>query len=192
MDAFKAGTSSGLPVSETVFADGARWAITVVFALSLAEKVIVLGERRAGWHPLILARAWRRRHAHALIAAAAVLDLSACLLLGLEPAAGGWLAVALLLVYTVVALGAHGGSEPPGSCQCFWRVLDVETKRGLIVRNSLLGCLAAAAAVAGLLPSMTGGLAALGFVAVVWALAWATVPEMDARGRIAVYAPSRG
>jgi hypothetical protein len=125
-------------------ADGARWALVVVFGLAAAEKAETLLHRAAAWHPVILARARWRRHAAALIGAPLLADLAAVAALLIRPVSGAVLAAALVAVYSLAARGVHG-SGGGDDCRCLWKVLRTRTWRGPVGRNLALPHLAAMA-----------------------------------------------
>ena len=125
-------------------ADGARWALVVVFGLAAAEKAETLLHRAAAWHPVILARARWRRHAAALIGAPLLADLAAVAALLIRPVSGAVLAAALVAVYSLAARGVHGWGGGD-DCRCLWEVLRTRTWRGPVGRNLALPHLAAMA-----------------------------------------------
>jgi hypothetical protein len=126
-------------------ADGARWALVVVFSLAAVEKAQTLLHRSAAWHPVMLAHPRWRRHATALMGASLLGDIGAVAALVLRPAWGGVAAAVLLGSYSLAARGVHGsgGGE---DCRCLWKVLRTTTWRGLLARNLGLLWLAGLAA----------------------------------------------
>lgn len=116
-------------------ADGARWAVLVVFVLASVEKVGVLRSRSSEWHPVMLVTQWRRQHARLLIILSLVMDTTAAMLLLVKPPLGLLLAASLLITYTAAAIRAHNGRD---DCRCLWKMLNARTTLGLIMRNALL------------------------------------------------------
>ncbi len=135
--------------------DGARWALTVVFALAAAEKAETLIHRAAAWHPVMLARGRWRRHATALIGGSFIADVAVAAALVFRPVWGALLGAVLLGVYSLAARGVHG-TNGGDDCRCLWKVLKTRTWRGLLVRNLALLSLAGLATVGPRTASLEG------------------------------------
>lgn len=112
--------------------DGARWALTVVFALAAAEKGSTLRRGGSAWHPVMLVTRRRRRHAARLMMASLVADVCTLALLYAQPVLGALVASLLVGAYTLASWGVHAGA---GDCRCLWRSFNSRTRRGLLVRN---------------------------------------------------------
>jgi hypothetical protein len=97
----------------------------------------------------MLAGARRRRHAGPLMAAALAADVAVTVLLLMVPVSGGIAAAALVSAYSILALAILDGRTSPGTCRCFWKVLNTTTPGGLLARNALLIVLAITVAVGG-------------------------------------------
>jgi hypothetical protein len=114
-----------------------RWTLLVVFGLAAAEKAEALLSGSARWHPALIARPWRRRHATLLVGGSLLADLAATGVLIFNATWGAFSAGLLVLVYSYVATWPRPVALD-STCQCFWRVLDSSTVAGLLTRNGLL------------------------------------------------------
>lgn len=125
--------------------EGARWVIMLTFLLSTIEKLRTLASRSANWHPMMLATAWRHKHATSLLSVFLGLDFLVVALSTVRPVAAGMLAASLIGVYSWAALRPQ--REAPGStgCRCLAVWLNARTHAGLVARNSVLIMLAALA-----------------------------------------------
>lgn len=117
-----------------MYSQAARLALLVMFLLSCSEKSVTLAQRRARWHPLLLAGA-RRRHATLLMSLSLSADLMAVLYLVGAPQLGVLLAGILTLCYTALAVALPIAG---GKCGCFAGVFETSTRTGLLVRNGLI------------------------------------------------------
>lgn len=128
-----------------ILADGARWTLVAVFALSAFEKVITLHARSAAWHPVMIVSRRRRTHAPLLMAAALLGDATGVALLVGRPYTGGLVAALLLSVYSVAGVS---GYRSPGDrhCRCVWKILDTASRLTFLSRNVLLFLFAVAVA----------------------------------------------
>ncbi len=140
-----------------LIADGARWALVVLFSLAALEKVTTLHSRAAAWHPIMLVSRFRREHASVLVAVSLVADVGALLLLAVRPKVGAALCIALIVIYSTAGVGMHAKAGDAG-CRCFWKVMNTSARTGLIARNALLVASAALVLVGAPRVSM-GGLA---------------------------------
>jgi hypothetical protein len=118
-----------------------RWVLVVVFSLAALEKIGTLRSKAAAWHPVLLVSDWRRRHAVHLLVVSLAADAAALILLVVRPALGATLAMLLVVAYTYAALAVHSGRIGHG-CRCFWRVLNVRSRSGMVARNTALAILA--------------------------------------------------
>jgi uncharacterized membrane protein YphA (DoxX/SURF4 family) len=122
-------------------ADGARWVLAVVFCLSGIEKASTLSSHAARWHPVMLVSGWRRKHATALLAASLITDLLCIVFLVAGPRIGSFLALGLLVAYTLAGFSVHEHAD--ADCQCLFGILKTRTRETFLVRNAALLILAA-------------------------------------------------
>lgn len=146
-------------------ADGGRWVLVVMLALAAIEKGASLHSRSAAWHPVMLVSSRRRQHAAKLLTISLVADVAAIALLVFDPKIGALASGALILLYTVAAIRVHGEAGG-GDCRCFWKFLNVRTRKGLAARNATLLGLTAGVAIGRPVPSVGG----LGWAVVVLGL----------------------
>lgn len=123
-------------------------ALSVVFALSAAEKTRRLYQRSTSWHPLFLSGR-RRRYSSQAIATSVAADLAVLVLVQVSPRTGGAMAALITVVYTLAAIAwlpvARGR---PHSCECFLGGLaDAHSRQSLLIRNAHLGFFAVLIAV---------------------------------------------
>ena len=116
-------------------ADGARWALLVVFAVSCAEKALSLLRGAAAWHPIVLVSVNRRRHAVLLMSASLLADVVPIFMLLAWPRLGAAIAGILVLCYSWVAFSLHSIAAP-ADCRCFLGLFNTHTKAGLVTRNT--------------------------------------------------------
>ncbi len=109
-------------------------------------------------------------------------DALAIGLLMASPAWGGVVAGVLVVVYSMAAWNVH--YLPSGSCGCFWRLLNAQSRESLVSRNLLLVVSAV---------MVTAAPEGLTVPAFVWAtflfavvLATVRVADRQARGRVTV------
>lgn len=150
-------------------AAGAQYSLVVIFVFAALEKVGVLRTHSAGWHPMLLAASWRRRHAAQLVAAALLVDGAAVGLLLASPRIGAVAAITIVAGYTLVAL-AEGDHSAPRNCQCFWKFFNSVDSKGLIARNTVLIAFGAAVGLAIPQPSVRGVMWAVPCLAIVAAV----------------------
>ena len=121
--------------------EGARWSLVIVFVLAIAEKVATLRSGSAQWHPLMLVTLRRQKYATPLMIASLFVDVLAVALLVSRSAEGALVSGGILLVYTAAAWPVHESSSD-STCRCFYGLFNSSTRKGLILRNSLLFALA--------------------------------------------------
>jgi hypothetical protein len=129
---------SGLNLDAIV--NGARWALVIVFAFAVIEKIQALKSGSAAWHPVMLVSACRRRWATHLMAGSLAVDVVAIGLLIGDQVKGGLLSAVLVVVYSIAGARVHIQSAE--ECRCLWKLLNTSTRRGLVVRNCVLVLLA--------------------------------------------------
>lgn len=138
-------------------------ALAAVFALAALSKMRLLWARAAGWHPLFL-RGRRRRFASVLVALSLGIDVVVVTTVPVAPRVAAFVALTALCVYTLCAWAWLGASAT--DCKCFpLDLLSVRSRGQLVVRNGILGLVAALAALSSPYPigwsisSMGGGVA---------------------------------
>lgn len=140
-------------------ADGARWALVVLFSFAALEKAATLKSNAAAWHPIMLMNQFRRAHATLLMAVSLVADVAALGLLVAWPNVGATLCIALIVIYSTASVRMHDQAGATG-CRCFWKFMNTTATIGLLARNALMVAYAALVLVVGARRASIGGLVA--------------------------------
>lgn len=117
-------------------AAGGQLAITALFGSSALSKGSSLWVGATKWHPVFVATPILRRHAVPLMSLSLALDVLTGVLIWAHPGIGAVMAVVLLIGYTSFGVRAAGKS---GSCRCFWRYFDTQSRTALTFRNATIG-----------------------------------------------------
>jgi hypothetical protein len=124
-----------------MLAEGFAWCLIAVLTLAIVEKGRILISHSAAWHPVVLQIRTIRSHAVPMVLTAGVLEIITIFLLWRLPPLGGVGFVILILPYTVLGLHAYERGLK-GGCACLAGPFEVVDRRGLLIRNCLLLCMA--------------------------------------------------
>jgi hypothetical protein len=167
--------------------------LSAVFFLSSIEKARLLATGTSRWHPLLVATPWRRTHAVHLLTLALLCDLVAALLLLASPSRGGWLALVLIIAYTMVALSTPAFRHSHSDCHCLGGFLDTRGPHALLLRNlGLIGIAVFVSLTSGAelpltIDALLPGLALLSGISLIWLISrrvLATVSLLPQAGRV--------
>ena len=116
-----------------------RLFLVALLLLAAGEKLVELLRRTDRWHPLIIQSPFRRRHSALLFAGSALTEvaIAGAILGGIQPYAG-YVAGALILSYSWLAVTTPGNRRSKPPCRCVHRLLDAPTVSALVLRNSLI------------------------------------------------------
>jgi hypothetical protein len=123
--------------------------LLVVYGLAAGEKIGLLRDQSAQWHPTLSHRRLLRRFATPIVLAALVGDLATTTLILASLLGAPWklaqeaaaLSLVLLGIYTAGGLFSHTGNDT--NCACLGLLLDTRTREGLLVRNLLFAAASA-------------------------------------------------
>lgn len=118
-------------------ADATAVLLAVLLAFSAAVKADESRTGAAAWHPLALLAGWTTGRARWLFGLSAASDAAVAVGLVLSPSGARWPALGLVILYSVVGWSYQAGSAGT-TCRCFGSLLDVSTRRALLVRNGVL------------------------------------------------------
>jgi Methylamine utilisation protein MauE len=121
--------------------------ISFVFAalllLAVAHKGTAIASGAARAEPLMRLGPWRRRHATALLAAAATVEILICIALLIRPAVG-FAALSVLALSYAVNLRKL---SPNDGCNCFGSAFESRSRGTAILRNAGIAAISAVGAV---------------------------------------------
>lgn len=122
---------------ETISA-GASAFVVIVLVFALAGKASTLTHGSSAWHPMIIVSPWRRKYATALVSLAAAIEVVTLISLVWIPKIGAFMGCALMAAYGAAS------RDVAGHCKCLGALFDAHTRKGLLLRNSVISiaCLA--------------------------------------------------
>lgn len=132
---------------DQLFADIALGVTVVTAWLSGFEKMIAVGERRARWHPVVLAWPLLVRRSSLTMAASGVVDVTLGVAMLASLGSLFMVVIWMIAVATYTVLGYRAVSLS-GSCGCLAGALEVGSRVALLGRNAALVGLASVAAFA--------------------------------------------